>query len=272
MKKQANTTSRRATAPKLPLAGKRCLVTGGGTGIGAGIALCLARAGADVAVLGRRRPPLQQTVARLTAQGVHACAVTADVTDAAAVSRATARAVRQLGGLDILVNNAGVGGPNACAVPGPERWDTIVRTNLDGVFHTVRAALPYLPDGGRILNISSVLGRFGVPGYTAYCASKHGVIGLTKALALELASRQITVNAICPGWVETEMARAGMELMAQGMQTDYDTARKAALAAVPLGRILQPEEIGELAVWLCSDAACGMTGQAISHCGGSVMW
>jgi ketoreductase len=272
MKKPTKVSARRVAAPLRPLAGKRCLVTGGGTGIGAGIALCLARAGADVAVLGRRRPPLQQTVAAVQATGVLACAVTADVTDAAAVSRAVARAVQKLGGLDILVNNAGVGGPNACAVPGPERWDTIVRTNLDGVFHTVRAALPYLPDAGRILNISSVLGRFGVPGYTAYCASKHGVIGFSKALALELAPRQITVNAICPGWVETGMARAGMELMAQGMQVDYGTARQTALAAVPLGRILEPEEIGELVVWLASEAARGMTGQAISHCGGAVMW
>ena len=157
-------------------------------------------------------------------------------------------------------------------MPGPENWDKIVRTNLDGVFFTSRAALRHLPDGGRIVMISSVLGRFGVPGYTAYCASKHGVIGLTKALALELAPRAITVNAICPGWVETEMARDGMRLMAEGMKTTYEEARKTALSAVPLGRILEPEEIGDHVVWLCSKGASGLTGQAISQCGGQVMW
>jgi ketoreductase len=261
------------TAPTaLPLAGKRCLVTGGGTGIGAAIAERLAAAGAAVAVLGRRRAPLQHTVTSLRQRGVEAVAVTADVTDEAALGRAVDRAAKALGGLDCLVNNAGIGGPNRCALPGPERWHEIVRTNLDGVFFASRAALRHLPDGGRIVTISSVLGRFGVPGYTAYCASKHGVIGLTKALALELAPRRITVNAICPGWVETDMARSGMELMAQGLGVDYATARQQALAAVPLGRILEPAEIGELVVWLASPAAGGMTGQAISHCGGQVMW
>ncbi len=254
------------------LRGKRCLVTGGGSGIGAGIARCLARAGASVAVLGRRRAPLHHTVAALRALRAEGIAVTADVRDDRAVRAAVRRAVKALGGLDVLVNNAGAGGPNGCAAPGPDRWDEIVRTNLDGTFFTTRAALPHLSEGGRIVSISSVLGRFGVPGYTAYCASKHGVIGFTKALALELAPRRVTVNAICPGWVDTEMAAAGMQLMADGMQIPFDQAKRQALAAVPLGRMLEPEEIGELVVYLCSPAARGMTGQALSHCGGQVMW
>lgn len=254
------------------LAGRRCLVTGGGTGIGAGIARTLAAHGAAVAVLGRRKQPLQKVVAALRADGAVAEAVVADVTDATAVRKAVDRVAKKLGGLDTLVNNAGVGGPNGCGVSGPERWDTIVRTNLDGVFFTTRAALKHLPDGGRVVNISSVLGRFGVPGYTAYCTSKHGLIGFGKALALELAPRRITVNTVCPGWTDTEMAKAGMELLAAGLQVDFATAKQQALAAVPLGRMLQPEEIGELVAWLCSPAASGMTGQAISHCGGQVMW
>ena len=109
----------------------------------------------------------------------------------------------------------------------PERWDEVVRPNLDGVFFTTRAALRHLTDGGRIVNISSVLGRFGVPGYTAYCASKHGVIGLTKALAFELAPPDITVNAICPGWVDTDMATDGLQLMADGMGIDVDEANRS---------------------------------------------
>ena len=255
-----------------PLAGKRCLVTGGGSGIGAGIARCLARAGANVAVLGRRRAPLQRTLTALGAMRTKGLAVVADVTDAAAMAAAARRVAKAFGGIDVLVNNAGVGGPNACSGPGPDRWDEVVRTNLDGVFFATRAALPHLADGGRVVNISSVLGRFGVPGYTAYCASKHGVIGFTKALALELAPRHITVNSICPGWVETEMAKTGMQLMADTMGVDFEEARKTALGAVPLGRILEPEEVGDLVVWLCSAAARGMTGQAISLCGGQVMW
>lgn len=254
------------------IAGLRCLVTGGGTGIGVAIAERLAEAGHSVAVLGRRKELLEQTVAKLQERGRQAFLVTGDVTDEEGISAAVTRAVEQLGGLDALINNAGMGGPNACALPGPENWNAIVRTNLDGVFFTSRAALRHLPDGGRIVSISSVLGRFGVPGYTAYCASKHGLIGLTKALALELAPRRITVNAICPGWVETEMARDGMRLMADAMATSYEQARATALAGVPLGRILEPEEIGEHVVWLCSPGASGMTGQAISHCGGQVMW
>jgi NAD(P)-dependent dehydrogenase (short-subunit alcohol dehydrogenase family) len=157
-------------------------------------------------------------------------------------------------------------------VPGPDRWDEIVRTNLDGTFHTAVATLPHLADGGRIVVISSVLGRFGVPGYTAYCASKHGVIGLVKALALELAPRRVTVNAICPGWVDTDMAARGMQLMADGLGVDFATAKRQALAAVPLGRLLEPDEIGATVAWLCSHGARGLTGQAISHCGGQVMW
>lgn len=254
------------------LRGKRCLVTGAGSGIGRGIAERLAANGASVALLGRRRAPLQQTAVRLRELGAEACVVTADVTDAAAVRRAVDRAAKTLGGLDVLVNNAGLGGPNGCAAPGPDRWDEIVRTNLDGVFFTTRAAVRHLADGGRVVSISSVLGRFGVPGYTAYCASKHGVIGFTKALALELAPRRITANAICPGWVDTDMAKAGMQLLADGLGTSFEDARRQALAAVPLGRLLEPAEIGDLVVWLCSPAARGMTGQAISHCGGQVMW
>jgi NAD(P)-dependent dehydrogenase (short-subunit alcohol dehydrogenase family) len=254
------------------LAGKRCIVTGGGSGIGAGIAQELAAAGAAVALVGRRPAPLQAVAKALQDRGSRAIVCTGDVAAVASIKAAVDRASKELGGLDILVNNAGAGGGNGCALPGPDRWDEIVRTNLDGVFFSTRAALAHLGDGGRIVSISSVLGRFGVPGYTAYCASKHGVIGFTKALALELAPRRITVNAVCPGWVDTEMAKQGMQAMAQAMGTSFEQARTAALAAVPLGRILQPAEIGALVAWLCSPAASGMTGQAISHCGGQVMW
>lgn len=260
------------TLPSDSLHGLCCVVTGGGTGIGAGIARVLVGRGAKVALVGRRAAPLRAIAAELQAGGGTVVVATADVRDAASVRRAVDRLQKQLGGLDVLVNNAGQGGPNACANDGPDRWDEIVRTNLDGMYFTTRAALRHLPDGGRVVNVSSVLGRFGVPGYTAYCASKHGVIGFGKALALELAPRRITVNTVCPGWTDTEMARAGMQLLADAMQVDFATAKQAALAQVPLGRMLAPEEIGALVAWLCSPAAAGMTGQAISHCAGQVMW
>ncbi len=254
------------------LHGKRIVVTGGGSGIGAGIAEVLGEHGAVLALLGRRKDALDAVAARLAAKGVRVSTFTADVTDRAATEAAIDAAARAMSGLDGVVNNAGVGGPNGCALPGPDRFDEIMRTNVDGVFHSSRAACKHLIDGGRIVSISSVLGRFGVPGYTAYCASKHAVIGMMKALALELAPRRITVNTICPGWVDTGMAKQGMELLAQTMGTSFEQARTAALSAVPLGRILQPREVGELTAWLCSDAASGMTGQAITHDGGQVMW
>lgn len=257
---------------KKPLDGRRCVVTGGGSGIGAGIARVLAGAGARVALLGRRKRMVQQVATAITRAGGDATAVVADVTDLAGMRRAVGRVAKAFGGLDVLVANAGVGGPNRCAVDGPDRWREVLATNLDGVYHSTLAVLPHLGDGGRIVTISSVLGRFGVPGYTAYCTSKHGVIGFTKALALELAPRRITVNAICPGWVDTDMAAAGMQLMADFLRVDLAAARKQALAAVPLGRILQPDEIGHTVAWLCSEGASGLTGQAISHCGGQVMW
>jgi NAD(P)-dependent dehydrogenase (short-subunit alcohol dehydrogenase family) len=251
---------------------QRVLVTGGGSGIGRGIALALAAAGADVVVAGRRQAPLYETVRRAADLRGRVRSRAVDIVERAATAAAVREVVEGFGGrLDVLVNNAGTGGPNACGGPGPDRWDEIVRTNLDGLFHVTSAAVPFLSDGGRVVNVSSVLGKFGVPGYTAYCASKHGVIGFTKALAHELAPRRITVNAVCPGWVETDMARAGMELLAEGMGVSYREAREHALAQVPLGRILQPEEIGQLVVYLVSPAASGMTGQAVSLCGGSTM-
>lgn len=257
---------------RVNLQGKRCVVTGGGTGIGRAIARSLAQVGARVMVTGRREEKLKETVAEVRENGGEAGFEVMDVTAAGSVASAFEGILGTMGGVDVLVNNAGAGGPNACAIDGPDRWDEVIRTNLDGVYFCTREAAPRLPEGGRIINISSVLGRFGVPGYTAYCASKHGVIGFTKALALELAPRKITANAICPGWVETDMAVAGMQGMAAAMGTSYEEARRQALSEVPLGRILEPEEIGGLVVYLSSPAAAGMTGQAISLCGGQTMW
>ena len=257
------------------LQNRNAVVTGGGTGIGRGIALELAAAGARVAVTGRRENLLAETVAAVEAAGGEAFAQVMDVTDPADVATGMGAIAERFGGrIDLLVNNAGIGGPNACsdtsADDGTERFDAIVRTNLHGTFYGCREALKAMPDGGRIVNISSVLGQFGVPGYTAYCGSKHAVIGLTKALALEVAPRKITVNAICPGWVETQMARDGMAAMGDALGISYEEARAQALGAVPLQRIIEPAEIGAMVVFLASPAAGGITSQAYSVCGGQV--
>ena len=151
------------------------------------------------------------------------------------------------------------------------RWRRIIDTNLIGTYLVTREALPLMRAGGRVINMSSVLGRFGVPGYTAYCASKHGFIGFTRALALELAPRGITVNALCPGWVETGMSLEGMTLGAAATGTTYDEFRRRALDAVPLKRIIQPEEVAGLVRFLVSPTADAITGQTYNICGGQVM-
>jgi NAD(P)-dependent dehydrogenase (short-subunit alcohol dehydrogenase family) len=134
-----------------------------------------------------------------------------------------------------------------------------------------RAVLPLMGPGGRIVNIASVLGRFGVPGYTAYCAAKHAVIGFTRALALEVVGQQITANAICPGWVDTEMAAAGMRQGAAATGQTFEEFRERALGAVPIQRIIQPEEVAELVRFLGSPAASAITGQTYNICGGQTM-
>jgi NAD(P)-dependent dehydrogenase (short-subunit alcohol dehydrogenase family) len=171
----------------------------------------------------------------------------------------------------VLVNNAGLGGPTPLDDPDDSRWDAIIATNLTAVFRVTRAALPFLPDGGRILNMSSVVGRFGVAGLSAYSATKHGVIGLTRTMALELAPRQITVNAICPGWVDTDMGREGWGSLGRTGSKGPMDGRQVAARMAPLGRVLDPEEIGGLAAYLASDDARSVTGQAIVIDGGQVM-
>jgi NAD(P)-dependent dehydrogenase (short-subunit alcohol dehydrogenase family) len=202
----------------------------------------------------------------LRAGGTEAIAQACDVNDAASVGAAFDAAAERWGRIDVLVNNAGLGGPTPLSDADDARWDAILATNLTAVFRVTRAAAPRLADGGRVINISSVLGRFGVAGFGAYAASKHGVIGLTRVLALELAPRRITVNAICPGWVETEMARQGWQRFGS-----VEAGREVAARMAPLGRVLEPEEIAGLAAYLASDDARSVTGQAIVADGGQVM-
>ncbi len=192
------------------------VVTGGGRGIGRAIALALAEPGGHVVVTGRTVAQLDATAAELHARGAEATALPMDVADEASVAHAFGVLHGRIKHVDVLVNNAGVGGGEAVQGSDIARWKHTIDTNLTGMYLVTRQILPLMREGGRVINMSSVLGRFGVAKYTAYCASKHGVIGFTRALALELVKRQITVNALSPGWVETDMAAHGMTLGADG--------------------------------------------------------
>jgi len=248
------------------LARKVAFVTGASRGIGEAIARRFAAEGARVVLAGRSRDACERIAGELREAGGEAVGTLCDVTDRGSVAMAIATAVARWGRLDILVNNAGTSGPTPLDDPDDARWDAILATNLTAVFRVTREASPFLPEGGRVINLSSVLGRFGVAGLGAYAASKHGVIGLTRTLALELAPRKITVNAICPGWVETEMARQGFRHMG-----GEEKGREAAAKMAPLGRVLDPEEVAGLAAYLASDDARSVTGQAIVVDGGQVM-
>jgi NAD(P)-dependent dehydrogenase (short-subunit alcohol dehydrogenase family) len=225
----------------------RCaVVTGGTRGIGRAIADRLRGEGWDVLVLARR-----------AADGPH-CFAACDVAEAGAVRAVFDRLVR----IDALVNCAGIAGANRLD-DDDALWHAIIGSNLHGTYHCCKAALPLLPDGsGRIVNVASVLGLRGVPDQTAYCAAKHGVVGFTRALALAVAPRGITVNALCPGWVETGMA-------AQRYEELGITAEQAA-AGVPTGRIASPGEVADAAVWLLRPESRGITGHALPIDGGGL--
>jgi len=226
---------------------RRAVVTGGTRGIGAAVAAHLAADGWDVLVLARHA----------AADCPHRFAA-CDVADAAAVRRAFAGQER----VDALVNCAGIAGVNA--LDGDDAlWHAIIGCNLHGTYHCCKAALPLLPDGvGRIVNIASVLGLRGVPDQTAYCAAKHGVVGFTRALALAVAPRGITVNALCPGWVDTEMAAR--------RHAELGIATEAAAAGVPTGRIVSPREVADAAAWLLRPESRSITGHALPIEGGSL--
>jgi NAD(P)-dependent dehydrogenase (short-subunit alcohol dehydrogenase family) len=248
------------------------LVTGGGRGIGRAIALALGGPDTVVAVAGRTRAQLDETALKLAELGGRGLAIEMDVLDERSVDRALHELAEATGRrLDVLVNNAGMGGGEPIADSDVVRWRRTVDTNLTGTYLVSRAAVPLMGAGGRIVNISSVLGRFGVPGYTAYCASKHGVIGFTRALALELAPQEITVNAVCPGWVDTEMAADGMRKGADAMGISFEEFREQALGRVPIKRIIQPEEVAGLVRFLASAEAAAVTGQTYNICGGQTM-
>ena len=223
--------------------------------------------GANVVMCARSVDDLRSHAAKMGSD--RALAVAMDIRSAASVDEGVALAVQRFGKIDITVNNAGISGVTPIDGKDTAAWLDIVNTNVAGTYHVTRAAVPHMPDGGRIVVISSVLGKFGVPGYSAYCASKTALIGFVRALSLELAPRKIAVNAICPGWVDTEMARDGMRDIAASLGITVEEFRKQAMSRVPLGEMVQPEEVANLVSFLASEAGKNVTAQAISICGGS---
>lgn len=253
------------------LKGKVALVTGASRGIGEAISRRFGADGARVALAARDEEACFRIASEIVASGGEAISLKTDVTDAQSIAESVLVVVSEWGRIDVLVNNAGVGGPTPLSERDDSRWDAIIATNLTAVFRVTREVLPHLSDGGRVLNMSSVVGRFGVAGHGAYAASKHGVIGLTRSFALELAPRQITVNAICPGWVETDMGRAGWRRIGERRGAGDAQGREMAAKMAPLGRVIEPEEVAGLAAYLASDEARSITGQAIVLDGGQVM-
>jgi 3-oxoacyl-[acyl-carrier protein] reductase len=248
---------------KIDLTGRVALVTGGGRGIGRAIALALASSGATTVINYRgNSAAAEETVATITAAGGSAQAIQADVGQAADVERLVKATLEAYGRVDVLVNNAGITRDTLLLRMKEDDFDQVIATNLRGVFLCTKAVFRPMSKqrSGRIINISSVIGLIGNAGQANYAAAKAGIIGFTKATAREMAPRNITVNAIAPGFIDTEMT---------GILGDE--ARKAILESIPLARLGQPEEVAALACFLAADAAAYITGQTIAIDGGMVM-
>jgi len=245
----------------LRLDGKVAIVTGASRGLGRVMALALAEAGADVGLAARSKPDLEETAHQVEALGRRALVVPTDVTLLSAVEALMTQAVGTLGRLDIVINNSGVAHVAPLAEMDPVEWQRIIDTNLTGVFNGCRAAAPHLiaRKSGKVINVASALAQAGLPGYTAYAASKGGIISLTRALAVEWARYNVQVNALAPGWFVTPMN--------QDAFTDPKT-RERLLRDVPMRRTGRLEEVGPLTVYLASSASDFMTGQTIFLDGG----
>jgi len=255
------------------LDGKTAVVTGGGRGIGEAIAMALAREGCSVAIPDVIVPNAEKVAEQIRGLGRDALAMHCDITDPQSVENAFVQVDQRWGKLDILVNNAGIAHSDLVVKTSLETWHRIMGVNLTGTFLCSQAALRrMLPaKSGRIISIASVAGQIGVRYAGAYTASKHGVMGLMRTIALETATSGITANAICPSWVQAPLLGQALSTISEKTTLTQDQARENLASETPQKRIIQPDEIAAAVVYLASDDARSLTGQSIGVCGGQVM-
>jgi NAD(P)-dependent dehydrogenase (short-subunit alcohol dehydrogenase family) len=255
----------------VPLAGLHALVTGAGRGIGSAIARTLAHAGAAVTLLGRSRADLDAVAADLG--NARAGCQVADVSDVDAVRAAVAAARAELGPVTVLINNAGQAQSAALGKTSDALWHSTLAVNLTGTFYCMRECLPDMMKAGfgRIVNIASTAGLTGYPYVSAYCASKHGVIGLTRAVALETARHPITVNAVCPGYTDTDVVRNAIANICAKTGRSESEALAELVSHNPQARLVTPQEVADTVLWLCLPGSQSVTGQSIAVAGGEVM-
>lgn len=264
----------------MTLAGKRALITGGMRGIGRAIAVAYVREGASVFVTGQSEESVHSGLESLkeevkngkSSNGVHIGGGVLDVRKQESVEQAVDAAMADLGEIDILVNNAGRGGGGPTVQTPEQVWFDVLDVNLNGTYRMTRTVLNksgmLKRKWGRVINMASTGGKQGVQLAAAYTASKHGVVGFSKSLGLELAKSGVTVNAICPGFVETDLAKTARNNYARAWGIESDEVLKRFEARIPIGRYVQPQEVAPMAVLLGSDGAAAITAQAINVCGG----
>lgn len=253
------------------LNGKIALITGGGRGIGRAIALAFAQHGAQIAVAARTAEQVEQVAAEI---GNGAIGLVCDVSDPESVTQTFAHTRERLGDVDIIVNNAGIAESATLVTTSDDLWHRHLAINLSGTFYCTRAALPAMlkKNWGRVINIASIAGKTGAPYIAAYAASKHGVMGLTRSIALEVAASGITVNAICPGYVDTDMVTRGIEKITTRTGRSADEALETLKKMSPQNRLATPEEVAAIALLLASEDGRGINGQGINVDGGSVFY
>jgi len=255
------------------LSGRSALVTGGGRGIGRAVALDLARAGADVVLCSRSAAEIERVAGEVRGFGRRAAAIPADVARPEAVRSLFEAAREALGAIQILVNGAGVAPSALTWRTDDATWRATIDTNLSGAFYAMREALPAMLDSGwgRVVNVASIAGKTGYAYISAYAASKHGLLGLTKCAALEVAAKGVTVNAVCPGYVDSPMTEVSIARIVEKTGQPAAAVRKRLEDTSPQRRLFSAEEVSALVLFLCHDAARGITGQALSLDGGTVL-